>query len=137
MELFQRRFYFSEKATISKLTLDDKLLCHILEDTFRKDGTKVPGKTCIPPGRYEVRITWSPKFKTDMPLLLNVPRFTGIRIHPGRLPEHTEGCLLPGVWERGDELEEGTSKREYQRLFNLLRDAEKRQEPVFINIVID
>lgn len=138
MELHQRRFYFSEAATVSRLVdSEGKHICHILEDTFRRSGVKVPGRTCIPLGRYEVRITWSPKFKTEMPLLHNVPGFSGIRIHPGRVPEHTEGCLLPGLWERGDELKEGTSRREYQRLFDMVRECEKRQEPVFINVVID
>lgn len=147
MELYLRRFYFTEKATVGRLVaprlpVDSgrDVLCHTLEDTFRKDGTKVPGKTCIPLGRYEVRITWSPRFKEEMPLLLNVPNFSGIRIHPGNIPEHTDGCILTGAWNkaRGEEmLIPGTSKPAYEKVLAYLRTLEKLKEPVFLNVVID
>lgn len=141
VEWHLRRFLFTEKATVGRLLLPDgRLICHTLEDTFRKDGTKVPGKTCIPLGRYEVRVTWSPRFKVDMPLLLNVPNFSGIRIHSGLIPEHTDGCVLTGHWDkaRGEEsLIAGTSKPAYERVFAELRAHEKKQERVFLNVVMD
>ena len=48
----------------------------------------------IPCGTYFVRVTWSPKFKRMMPLLLNVPGRSGIRVHRGTRPEHSRGCIL-------------------------------------------
>lgn len=47
----------------------------------------------IPCGTYEVRVTYSPRFKKPLPLLLNVPDFEGIRIHGGTRAEHTHGCI--------------------------------------------
>ena len=48
----------------------------------------------IPCGTYPVRVTWSPKFKRMLPLLLNVPGRSGIRVHRGTKPEHSRGCIL-------------------------------------------
>lgn len=58
---------------------------------------KIPGKTAIPAGLYNVELTFSPKFKRELPLILNVPYFEGIRIHRGNKDEDTEGCLIPGL----------------------------------------
>ena len=48
----------------------------------------------IPCGTYSVRVTWSPKFKRMLPILLNVPGRSGIRVHRGTKPEHSRGCIL-------------------------------------------
>ena len=85
-----------EDRTIGDLYIDGHLFCQTLEDTVRT-GEKVPGKTAIPTGAYELRMTYSRRFKQVMPQIMNVPNFDGIRIHSGNTPEHTEGCLLVGV----------------------------------------
>ena len=48
----------------------------------------------IPDGIYPVKLTWSPRFKKEMPLIDEVPDREGIRIHMGTKPEHSEGCVL-------------------------------------------
>ena len=48
----------------------------------------------IPAGTYPLQNTWSPKFKKFMPEICQVPDRTGIRIHCGSQPEHSEGCVL-------------------------------------------
>ena len=48
----------------------------------------------IPCGTYPVRVTWSPKFKRMLPIVLNVPGRSGIRFHRGTKPEHSRGCIL-------------------------------------------
>ena len=48
----------------------------------------------IPAGTYPIAVTWSPKFKRMLPILLNVPGRSGIRVHRGTKPEHSRGCIL-------------------------------------------
>ena len=48
----------------------------------------------IPCGTYPLRVTWSPKFKRMLPIVLNVPGRSGIRVHRGTRPEHSRGCIL-------------------------------------------
>lgn len=98
MKLTLKRIYKHKDYTIGKLYLDDKYYCDTLEDTVRDltKEKKVFGKTAIPNGTYRVVITHSPRFKRELPLLLDVPHFVGIRIHAGNKPEDSHGCILPG-----------------------------------------
>ena len=48
----------------------------------------------IPAGTYPIAMTWSPKFKRMLPIVLNVPGRSGIRVHRGTKPEHSRGCIL-------------------------------------------
>lgn len=102
--------------------------CDTLEDQVREPGVKVPGATAIPAGRYEIRLTYSRRFKQVMPQLLNVPGFEGIRIHAGNTERDTEGCILVGKLE-GDHLV--NSRDTYN---DLMDELEKIKEPMFIII---
>ena len=48
----------------------------------------------IPEGTYPIAVTWSPKFKRMLSIVLNVPGRSGIRVHRGTKPEHSRGCIL-------------------------------------------
>ena len=48
----------------------------------------------IPEGNYPVSVTFSPRFKRMLPLVLNVPGRSGIRFHRGTKAEHSRGCIL-------------------------------------------
>ena len=48
----------------------------------------------IPQGKYPVSTTFSPKFKRNLPLLSNVKKRSGIRVHRGTKPQHSRGCIL-------------------------------------------
>ena len=80
--------------TEGKLYLDGVYFCDTIEDEER--AKKVQDKTAIPKGKYSVVINMSNRFKKLMPLLLNVPNYTGVRIHSGNTSEDTEGCILVG-----------------------------------------
>ncbi|MDO4160225.1 MAG: DUF5675 family protein [Prevotellaceae bacterium] len=101
MEIELKRIAKRSAYTIGRLTIDGKYFCDTLEPTWRnigegKPGEKIAGKTAIPEGRYPVAITKSIRFGKWLPLLLNVPMFSGIRIHAGNTAADTQGCILVG-----------------------------------------
>lgn len=93
-----------------------------LEDTVREAGAaKVYGKTAIPAGMYRVIITHSPKFGRQMPLLVDVPGYEAIRIHPGNTEVDTEGCILVGTTRTADAI--SNSRTAFGELFPLIEEA--------------
>lgn len=105
MKLTLKRIALRSTYTIGKLYVDDEYFCDTLEDTVRdtnKSGKfdngeqKIKGKTAIPYGTYEIKWTYSPRFKKYTPQLMNVPSFEGIRVHAGNTSADTEGCLILG-----------------------------------------
>ena len=111
MELILERIAKRKTYTIGRLSILEEVIdeystgtaeryfCDTLEPTWRdyKNGAyKVKGRSAIPEGRYAVVISFSPKFKQWLPILLGVPKFDGIRIHAGNCSEDTEGCILVG-----------------------------------------
>ena len=96
MKVKVKRTFKGEEYTIGKLYIDDNYFCDTLEDTVR-NGVKVYGKTAIPAGKYKVKKTMSPRFQKILPEILNVPGFSGVRIHSGNTAADTEGCLLLGL----------------------------------------
>ena len=119
--LLKRRWY-SDRSTIGALTLGD-FSCFTLEDRVREPGVKVQDKTAIPAGRYRVVVDFSQRFQRRMPLLLDVPMFTGIRIHSGNTAQDTRGCVLVGEWRAPDWV--GDSRRAFADLFFLINTADE------------
>lgn len=139
MRLTLLRRWNKENYCIGDLYIDGIWFANVLEDTDRglDDDMeeseilkkKVKGQTAIPTGTYPVKITYSPKYKKNMPLIENVKGYSGIRIHSGNTHKDTEGCLLTGKnKEVGKVLE---SRKTYNALFKILSET---KEHIIIDI---
>ena len=71
-------------AITGRLVINGRFFCNTLE----RKGYEIPA-LC-----YPVRVTMSPHFKRLLPIVQNVPQRSGIRIHRGSKPEHSNGCVL-------------------------------------------
>ena len=122
-------------TTLGSLFIDDHWQCHTLEDVIRPAGEKVRNKTAIPPGRYKLILSMSNRFKKIMPEVLNVPLFTGIRIHSGNTAKDTAGCLLVGQTRSVETRSIGRSRVAYKALMLKLTAAVKASETIYITFV--
>lgn len=132
MTLTLTRFDQTDTRTIGNLFVNNFLECYTLEDAVRA-GPKVPGQTAIPLGRYRVAMTFSQRFQRVLPLLLDVPNFTGIRIHAGNTDRDTEGCILAGRSRGSDGLLE--SRLALEALLPKIQAAVDAGEECWIEIV--
>ena len=113
----------------------EEAFCDTLEPTWRDyahGAHKIKGRSAIPEGRYAVVISWSPKMKKWLPILLGVPMFSGVRIHAGNTAKDTEGCILVG-----ENLKKGmvlNSNIWLHRLMERIGEAKERGEGVWITI---
>lgn len=100
------RKWRKETYTIGRLYANGEFLCNTIEDVDRKlnqnmsateiQRIKVAAETAIPTGTYSMRVTMSPKFKRELVEIVNVPAFSGIRIHRGNTAQDSAGCLIVG-----------------------------------------
>lgn len=134
MQLRLERVQIDHDVTIGSLSADGVWQCWTLEDVVRPKGVKVPGQTAIPFGKYRVLITPSPRFKRDLPLLVDVPFFTGVRIHPGNTAADTEGCILVGAERGSDGKSIARSRQAFDNLFIKLTDVLARREQIWLEI---
>ena len=151
MELILKRIAKRKTYTIGRLYIreqvmdeylpgtEDKYFCDTLEPTWRDyehGAYKVKGRSAIPEGRYAVVISYSPKFKQWLPILLGGPEFNkqwqGIRIHAGNTAKDTEGCILVGQnREVGKVLD---SRKWLYELKQKIVEAKDRGESVWITV---
>lgn len=142
MKILIVRSVFNKDCTIGEVFVNGAFFCYSLEPVDRGlwadmpkrylEERKVTGKTAIPYGEYSVVWTYSYKFKRAMPLLVDVPCFTGIRIHSGNYPQDTQGCIILGNWLGGSEVK--ASRKYTTRLDNLITDAIERDDKVTVEI---
>ena len=91
---------FGDDFTLGQLFFAGKFVGYTCEDKDRHleiGGMKVPKETAIPRGYYRLTVSMSKRFGKLMPEILDVPQFSGIRIHGGNTHEDTEGCPLLGA----------------------------------------
>jgi hypothetical protein len=162
MELVLTRIAKRKAYTIGRLSIveqiDDEYLagsrevyfCDTLEPPVLEMKTSVskaavlrsPAKVqslkpfAIPEGRYAVVITWSPKFKQWLPVLLGGPDFNhlwkGVRIHAGNTVKDTTGCILVGRNQLVGQVLE--SRKWLYELKQKIVEAKARDEPVWLTI---
>ena len=156
MELTLKRIALRSEYTIGKLYVDGAYVCDTIEDTVRdldKDGklangeVKIPGKTAIPYGRYEItmkvkspkysnfsKYSWAKKYDGYLPRLLNVPHFDGVLIHVGNSALDSEACVLVGENKVVGKVI--NSVNTFRRLMDdYLVPAKKRNEKIVITII--
>lgn len=88
-----------ESFTPGKLYRNGVFYCFTVEDEDRRmecGGEKVYGRTAIPRGKYKLRVSMSNRFKKELPEVMGVDGFAGVRIHGGNKAENSEGCVLTG-----------------------------------------
>lgn len=121
MELYLKRIYRGADYTVGRLYSGPyDYVCDTLEPTSLQGYGH---GQAIAPGRYTVVVTWSPRFRRWLPLLVGVHGREGIRIHAGNTAKDTEGCILVGEnREVGKVL---NSRATLQRLMRLLNKREE------------
>lgn len=131
MDLLIKRQPSKEGATIGELFIGGRFFSYTLEDEVRI-GPKVPGKTAIPTGQYEVVINYSNHFARLLPQILDVSGYEGVRIHSGNVPEDTEGCILVGNTKGIASI--GESRAAFSVLYQILKEAVAKHETIFLRI---
>ncbi len=133
------RFHSTDEATLSAVSVDEKLICFGLEDEQRDE--KVSGETRIPAGHYKIglrkeggfhgRYYQDKRFKEyhrGMLQVLDVPGFEYILIHVGNTEKHTDGCLLVGLVPHAQNYRLINSAVAYETLYNMVIDAAEAGE---------
>ncbi len=142
MELKVKRNKKADKFTAGRFSINGVEKYFTIEDTDRGLSSvmnpdvvghlKVFAQTAIPTGRYEVVVNFSNHFQKNMPLLIGVVGFEGVRIHSGNKPEDTEGCILIGYEDSSDGFM-GESRHAYEDLMTEINKI-KETEKIFITI---
>lgn len=130
MNLLVHRRPSVDGVTLGELFVDGVRECWTLEDQVR--DSKIAHETAIPAGTYQVLITRSRRFQRMLPILLAVPGFEGVRIHPGNTTADTSGCLLVGQSVDGAILHQ--SKTALEHLQPQIALAIAQGEPVWITL---
>lgn len=113
--------------------------CFTLEDEVREvEGVpvsqwKIPKVTAIPRGRYRCVISHSNRFDVEMPELLNVPGYSGVRIHPLNTAKETDGCIGVGDENPSDGFM-GESRNAYKRVFEKISNAIAHGDQVWVTV---
>ena len=79
---------------LKRVSREGKAVRGIMRVNGRDIATLENADYIIPVGTYPVSVTFSPRFKRMLPLVVQVPGRSGIRIHRGTKPEHSKGCIL-------------------------------------------
>ena len=79
---------------LTRTSRDGKAVRGLMRVGVQEVATLENADYIIPVGTYPVSVTYSPRFQKNLPLIDKVPGRSGIRIHTGTRPEHSQGCVL-------------------------------------------
>lgn len=153
VDILLHRKWRKKDYSVGRFFANGTYLFNSLEDTDRGlsqmmpeeeiMALKVPGKTAIPVGTYEIRLTvsakfknrsWAKKYKGLVPEIVGVPGFSGARIHPGNKPGDTDGCPLTGRNTKVGELTDSI-KCYYELMDRYLIPAHNKGEKMRIEVM--
>lgn len=143
MKLQLRRRTFTENSTIGSLYIDGQFFCYTLEDKDRGLTQsmslatillkKIFGKTAIPYGIYSLILSQSNRFKRELPELLKVLGFKGVRFHRGNWAGDTEGCVIVGFKKSADAVFDSTNAE--KAIMLKLQEAVRKNEEITLEII--
>ncbi|WP_121667629.1 DUF5675 family protein [Mesonia aquimarina] len=129
MELVLKRSYFKEGCN-SSLFIQGKLICHCIELPWKKN---IRSQSCIPEGKYRLKMRYSPKFKWHLHVL-DVPGREFILFHPANHAlRELRGCIAP-VQRLSGPGRGLQSRIAFHQVKQLLYPVLKRRESVFLII---
>ena len=142
-----RRIARRDDYTVGKMYINFRYVCDTLENPDRLyfGLPKVKGNTAIPTGRYLIVLNnYSQKFGKKepykslgngcVPLIKDVPDFSGVRLHIGNTVADTDGCPLVGMNTIVGQLTD--SKKTYIKIWNTyFAKAKASGERVYLNII--
>ena len=75
-----------EHPNLGKIFIDNRFICYSLDPRVLRPGT------------YKLQMTYSPKFKRELPLITGamIGPERGFRIHAGNTLKDSQGCILVG-----------------------------------------
>lgn len=105
-------------ATMGVLCVNDMPEFVTLEDAWRDNERMI---SCIPVGRYKVKLHRSPKFGVTYQVM-NVPERDQILFHAGNTQKDTHGCILLGMQfgKMGNESAILASRSAFNRFMDLM-----------------
>lgn len=151
MKIIIDRVYKYPKYTVGEVWVNGDFFAYSMEDVDRglhvdmparyMRERKVYGETAIPCGSYEVIIDYSPKFKKYLPhvmfrndedKLVEVPCFSGIRLHPFNTAEESLGCIAFGDWKGVSRIVNAKAKT--NELTDMIQKARNKKDKVILEI---
>ena len=120
MNITVHRKTLTPLSTQGEMSLDGDFECFTLEPVSIPQPTTVKPRA-IPAGTYQYTKAASTHFGFTVPVLIGIPNFTAVEIHPGNFPQDTHGCTLVGKLEGANYV--GQSDAEFAALMNKLPDS--------------
>lgn len=127
-----------EAFTPGELYVDGLRVGFTCEDEDRRlenqgsKGAKVYGKTAVARGSYDLEVSFSSRFQRELPAVLGVESFSGIRIHGGNRAEDSLGCILLGQVRTATGIAKCAST--VQRLISMIKACEDIGERVTLEV---